>query len=306
MSILTTFDQSTNKDLLKKYLKKLFDLSKRPVIDEWKEVVKADTTDLYINRRMRIAGLDLPAQVGEDSPISIQEPKYGNTKDYQQVKYGTGFRISFEMKKFNKWDLVKTWTENLKGVMTTYKNKQVFRLYNSADATTYAAGLDTAALAYAHSCLDNAASTWTNYTTSALGVTALESAYTYFRTLKNDQGQYMPQVKPDKLIVPPQLEFKARKLVGADKVPFEFSNTPNVIKGLGITPFVSSYLSDANNWALIAFGDPDFGLFCETSLEADLDTHDSYDDARATIVTSQMLFKYGFDDGRMTYFGIVA
>lgn len=305
MAILTTFDASTNKDLFKKTLQKLFDNTDRDAISEWKQVVKPiKATDLY-ERRMRIAGLTGPAQVTEGSPITIQEPKYGSTKEWTQIKFGTGFKVSWEVKKFNKWNLVEKWTRNLKQVMETYKNQVVFRLFNYADATTYSAGYDTLALAHdSHTCLDDSSSTYDNKTTSALSVASLETGYIYFRTLKDDQAQTI-QKKPDTLLVPPQLEFTANQLVKANMVPFEMSNTPNEIKRLGLKVIVASYLTDSNNWFLLCHGDEDYGLFCATSQEADLDTHDAYDDTRSTVVTSMMAFKQGFDDARLTYAGIV-
>jgi hypothetical protein len=303
--ILTSGDNTTNKDVFKKLLRAIFDSTERAAIVEYPEVMRdIQVNDLY-ERELRMAGLYLANAVNEGSPIQIQAPKIGLTKEFTQTQWGTGFRVSLMMKKFNKWQLIESWTRDLKKVMQETKDITVARIYNYANVTTYCTGFDGYQLAYdSHTCLDTAASTWDNKTTSALSLTALESAYIYFDTLIDDQGlKYY--VRPTKLIVPPALQIKARQLVGTDRVPFTADNTKNIAPEWDLKVFVYHRMTDTNDWFLTAPDEKNFGPRVFTSMDADLQTHDAYDDSRDTVVTSMMLFTYGFGDGRLVYAGIV-
>ena len=305
-SILTTFDPSTNLDLFKKQLWRLFDNTDREALVDYEKVVKTkDSNDLY-ERSMRIAGMDYPEPVLENAAIPIDSPTYGTTKTWTQAKYGIGFKVSWEMKKYNRWDLVEKWTRNLKKNMREYKDTVVFRIYTSADATTYCAGYDALALASDSHLLIDAATTYDNKTTSGLSVTTLEAARVYFGTLVDDKNHKAPK-RMDTLLIPVDLETTARQILNSDKVPFMMTNTSNELpKILGSINLVATpRLTDTNNWFALAKNDEDFGPFVCTTQEPDMDVHADYSDTRAIVTNSIQAFSYGFDHANAVYCGIV-
>lgn len=102
-----------------------------------------------------------------------------------------------------------------------------------------------------------------NYGTSALSASALQDAITIMRKYKDDQGK-PAHIKPDLLIVPPDLEFKARELLNStyypettivrneadsDNVGGATKLATNVLKGI-VNLLVTPYLTDTNNWYL--------------------------------------------------------
>ena len=213
-----------------------------------------------------------------------------------------------EWKKFNKIKHVERLTKSLKKSMVEYKDVVVSTIYtNPAAGLT---GFDTSFLIVTnHAPTYLASDTWSNKTTSALSMSTYESAIIYFDTLKDDQGNIY-FAKPKKLVVPPQLQMTAQKILYSTLVPFEVSNTKNVVSKWGVVPFVYHRLSEVsasqNDWFLIGdVSDPDFGPRVYSSMEPDLDVHDAYDDSRDTIVTSVEMFTYGFTDARLVYGGIV-
>jgi hypothetical protein len=300
------YDASTNLDLMKKLLLKLFmDTDHEALDDISKAGITGMTSSDYYERMARVAGLEQPAKITEDHPITIQDPKYGQTKDWEQEVYGGGFRVSYLFKKYNKWGLVEKFTKDLKKNQIILRNTEAFKLYNSANATTYHTGFDGLALAHdSHTLLDDAGTTYDNKTTSALSATTIEAAHIYMRKMKDDKGNFIP-ARANKLLIPPELEVTAAELYAPGGRPWEMSNTKNVLPTImGVSIVSTPYLTDADNYFFLA-EDDGYGPFIINGQDADLEVHNSYDDARATIVTSMQIFKPGFASGKRIYCGIV-
>lgn len=92
--------------------------------------------------------------------------------------------------------------------------------------------------------------TQSNRGSSALSATALQAAITAMRKFKNDKGK-PAHVKPNLLVVPPDLEWEAKELLNSQFYPEEGSTTNkmavNVLKG-SLDLLINDYLTDANNW----------------------------------------------------------
>ena len=268
---------------------------------EYPRVVNVISSSDEYERMGRFAGLDYASEVVEGAQIPVQDPKFNTTKDYTQVAFGTGFRITDRMKRFEKIGLYQFLTENLRNMMLETKDIEVARLYNSAAVTTYAVGFDTYALAHAaHTCLDDAATTFSNYGNSALSTSSLESALNYFDYMYDDQGNIFT-AQPDTLVVNRTLRWDADELLKSGGKPWEMSNTINPYKG-EVTPFVYHRLTATTSWFLIAKSNPRFKLFVITSMAPDVKVY-SVDSTRDTIVDSLQYFKFGFSDGRMVWVG---
>ena len=122
----------------------------------------------------------------------------------------------------------------------------------------------------------------------------------------HDQGNIFVG-KARKLVVCPSLRVKAYQLTGADKKPFEQSNTNydlNKYFGFDVVPFTYHRFSGSTAWVVLGdVADSDYGPRVYTALEPDLDTKDGDDRTRDTVVTSIQYFKYGVTDPRMVYVG---
>ena len=297
----TNWDLSTNKDVFKTLVSEWFNSTDRPPLVEYPRVVNDISSSDEYERMGRFAGLDYASEVVEGAQIPVQDPKFNTTKDYTQVAFGTGFRITDRMKRFEKIGLYQFLTENLRNMMLETKDIEVARLYNSAAVTTYAVGFDTYALAHAaHTCLDDAATTFSNYGNSALSTSSLESALNYFDYMYDDQGNIFT-AQPDTLVVNRTLRWDADELLKSGGKPWEMSNTINPYKG-EVTPFVYHRLTATTSWFLIAKSNPRFKLFVITSMAPDVKVY-SVDSTRDTIVDSLQYFKFGFSDGRMVWVG---
>ncbi len=301
MSVIrTTWDTTTNKELFKTLVRKDFDSTAREAVVESERLYNMLTTDDLYERDMRYAGLPTGREVAEGAEILIYKPKMGTTKDYTQAKYGLGFRVTDEMKRFNKWNLVKKWTRSLSLKQKELKDIEMAKLWNSPTSTY--TGFDTLALGHAsHTCLDDAASTYDNLISAALSITGLESAKYYFEMLKDDQGATI-FLKPDLLYYHPTLEFTVNEILKSDGKPHEISNTYNYWKGK-FEPYMYHRLTSTTAWGLLAKGSDLYDINCFTATEPDINTKDAPDQTRDTIVDSLQYFTWGFGDPRAVCIG---
>lgn len=297
----TDWDVSTNSDVFKTLVKEWFNSTDRPALVEYPSVMNDIPSNDEYERLGRYAGLDYGAELIEGQQIPVQDPKFNTTKDYSQVAYGTGFRITDRMKRFEKIGLYEFLTVNLRNMQLETKDITVASMYNNAAVTTYATGFDTLALASAaHTCLDDASTTYDNYGDAALSTSSFESAMNYFDYMYDDQGNIFT-AQPDTLVLNYTLRWDGDELLKSGGKPWEMSNTMNPYQG-EVTPFVYHRLTATTSWFLLAKKNPRFNLFVITTMSPDVRVY-SVDSTRDTIVDSLQYFKWGFGDPRMVYVG---
>jgi len=94
--------------------------------------------------------------------------------------------------------------------------------------------------------------THSNRGSSAISTSAIQAAITAMRKFKTDQGKPAHK-RPDTLVVPPDLEWTARKIINSPADPSEGTTTSfdaiNTIKG-ALKIVINDYLTDTNNWYL--------------------------------------------------------
>ena len=299
------FDTSTTGELFKKFLRKVFDTTERKAITFYEDVYKCSTTDDEWELDRELAGLGLAEEMAEGQNIPIQSPKFGNDKKYEQRQFGSGFRVTMRMKKFNKYKLVEKWTRSLARAQKEAKDKELFRLYNGPTAvtTTSGTGFDGLDLAEnAHTGLaDGTGDNYDNYLDSALSVAAVEDMEYYFDTLIDSLGQFI-NASMDTLVFVPKLKFTAKEIYKSDGKAHEFSNTANVTEPVKFV-MPGTRLTGTTAWFALAKNNDRFDINCLTAMEPDLVIKDADDNTRDTVVTSVQFFDYGFGDPRMYFCG---
>ena len=303
MSIIrTNWDTSTNKDVFKTLVRKWFDSTDREALVEYPMLFKTYTTKDEYERHGEYAGLDYAGEIDEGEQIPIQDPKFRGVKDYTQTAFGSGFRITDRMKRFNKIGAMETFTKSLKRMQRETKDIQGGLIWNNLTATTYTNTFDTLAVAHnSHTCLDAASTTYDNYADEALAVASLESAIQYFDYMYDAQGNIFT-ARPDTLVVNYTLRQDAEELLKSSMKPWEQSNTINALAG-ELKPYVYHRLTASTTWFVIAKNHPDYGAFVYTSLEPDIKVKDAPDTSRDTLVTSLQYFDFDVDDSRLIYVG---
>lgn len=302
MTIAIGWDTSTNRDLLKKLLRKVFDSSDHGALVEHAQMFKVIPVSDEYEREARMAGFEGQEQLTDGQEIPLADPTFDDIKDWRQERFGLGYKITSGMKKFNRWDLMEKFTRLLKVAVLEETDIDIFGLWNSPTGTTIT-GFDGLALASnSHTCLDDDATTYDNYLDADLGYSSLDSAIAYFDTLVDDMGRITPAI-PTKLYVNPQLRREARELLGSTKVPYKADNTLNYFLDWDITAFTAHRITAATAWGLLAFKDKNYDIKVFVSQKPDMKVQDAPDLSRSTIVTSEQWYKKGFGDPRMAFIG---
>jgi hypothetical protein len=298
-SIITTrADVSTGKDLLKDgIIRKLFDDTTGKIEVFYKALVNEKTTKDEWNKDQRMAGLEEAAEMVEGENIPIFGPTIGGTKTYTQRQWGAGIRMTHRMQKFNKIDLWQKMVKQLARIQSYSKDVEVHVMFNSPTSTTLTCGKgfdDLALASTAHTgLLAGTAEQFSNYINAALSVAAVESMRYYFTTKLSDMGQYMG-LKLDTVVYNPTLHPTARKIFASDYIPFEESNTINVIPEWKIKLVEDPLVTSPTMWFGLNKSSDLYDINVETSMEPDLVIGDAPDFTRDRVATSFQYFTYGF------------
>lgn len=294
-------DITTNQDVMRGGIRKVFDTTGGAALTESSVMYNMVSNNDYINRDFRMAQLDHGGKVPEGVQIPIQDPKFDVKLDYKQAKWGTGFRITMEMKKFNKIGEMERLTKSLKKVMLETKDVELAKLWNST-AGTYTGYSGVVLGSASQLTLDDAATGYDNLGSEALGTTALQNALYYFDTLVDDQGNSSPK-RPDTLYYQPTLQWTANELMRSSDKPFEFSNTINTYKDWDLKLFNFHRITSVTGWGMLCKKDDEYDVNCFTSHEPDMVFEGPFDTTRDTLVTSAQMFQFGFGDPRCVYIG---
>jgi hypothetical protein len=305
-TINTRFDTTTNRDLLKEGgLRKLFDTTVREAQVFYKELVNdLKTSDEYV-RDLRMAGLGQAVELAEGQNIPTDVPVLGTTKTYTQRQFGSGFRMTHRMDKFNKYNLWQRWSKDLARTMKESKDIEIHVMFNNPTSTslTCGVGFDTLAIANnTHTGLaDGTSDNYDNYLDAALSYSALESARYYFKTLKDDKGMLVGGT-PTVLVIEPTLWSTASELMKSSDRPHEMSNTKNAFQDY-VRIHEDPRLTSTTAWFMLDKKSPYFDFNVFSSEEPNMVIKDAPDTTRDRIATSLQMFTYGWGDPRAAYWG---
>lgn len=186
----------------------------------------------------------------EGSPITFDSERQAFITRYNHVVYALGFIITREIMEDDQYDVVgQRKAQGLAYSMRQTKEIVAANVYNRAFNSSYVGGDGKELLATDHP--NFAGGTWANeLTTSAdLSEAALEQACIDIAGFTNDRGLLIA-AKPKTLIIPRQLMFEAKRILGTDGQVYSADNTLNAIKAMGMIPevVVNHYLTDTDAW----------------------------------------------------------
>jgi len=305
-TIRMSWDTTTNKDLLKEgVLRKLFDTTAREAKVYYKELVNDLKTSNESEKDQRMAGLNGATELADGQNIPIQSPVLGTSKTYTQRRWGTGFRMTKMMDKFNKYSLWQKWSKQLAKVMKESKDIEIHVMFNNPTSTslTCGTGFDSLALAYAtHTGLlaGSTSDNFDNILSAALSYSSLESVRYYFKTLKDDLGLVVG-TDPTHLVIEPALYPTAMEILRSEYKPHEDSNTTNVFKDY-IKVYEDPRITSTTQWFVLAKGDG-YDINVLTAQEPDMLVANAPDTSRDRIATSDQIFTYGWGDARQFFLG---
>lgn len=199
-----------------------------------------------------VSGFGLAYQKAEGSPVSMDSESQGFMDRYTHVTYALGFTITKEIYEDDQYDIVgERKAKGLAMSMRQTKETIAANILNRAFNTSYTYGDGKALVVADHPNV--AGGTYSNVIAVAADISeaALEQAVIDIGKYTNDRGLKIA-VKPQKIIVPVDLDFEVNKILETQYEVGTNNNTVNVVRGRfpgGVV--VNHYLTDADAWFII-------------------------------------------------------
>jgi hypothetical protein len=222
--------------------------------DEWTE----EYTDLFeVNSSNRAyeedvgtTGFGMAQVKSEGGAFSYDEESQAFVTRYQHVVYALGFIVTREIYEDDQYDIVgKRRAEALAFSMRQTKETVAANVYNRAFNGSYLGGDGVEMCSDVHPNFSGG--TWANElaTPADLSEAALEQACIDIMKFTNDRGLKI-SVMPETLIIPVDLAFEARRILGTEGRVGTADNDLNALKAMGkFTKVVTNhYLNDADAW----------------------------------------------------------
>jgi len=217
---------------------------------EFKELFDEFKSSKAFEEDVGISSFGLAVQKGEGAPISYDSERQAFITRYQHLVFALGFIITREIYEDDQYDVVgQRKAQGLAFSMRQTKEVTGANVYNRAFNSGYTGGDGVSLINSAHPNIKGG--TWSNQIATAadLSEASLEQACIDIAGFTNDAGLLIA-VRPETLIIPRQLIFEAKRILGTEGRVGTDNNDLNAIKTLGLIPKVvtNHFLTDTDAW----------------------------------------------------------
>ena len=263
----------------------------------WRMMYAVETSSKAYEEDVGISGLGLVPVKSEGEPIAFDTEMQGFVTRYVNTTYGLGFIVTREAFEDDQYNVVGARrARNLAFSVATTMNTLGAAPYNNA--TTYTGGDGAALLSADHPNV--AGGKWSNLSASTFSESALESAVIAIRKWTNDRGLRI-NASPVKLVLPPDLEFDAERILNSALRQGTANNDLNAMKSIGLFPegyVCNPFLLGSASWYIMT-NVPD-GMKCFMRREPSFTTDNDFDTENAKFKTT-FRCSFGWTDPRGLY-----
>jgi hypothetical protein len=234
-------------------LNALFGLEYEKYDDEHKEIYETETSERSFEEETKLSGFSAAPVKNEGSAIAYDNAQEAWTARYTHETIAMGFSITEEAVEDNLYDsLSSRYTKALaRGMAYTKQVKAAFVLNNAfAGGPTYGDGVVLCSTA--HPLVSGGTNSNRPTVGTDLNETALENAVIQIAGWTDERGLLIAS-RPKKLIIPPQLQFVATRLLETELRVGTADNDINALKNNGSIPegyTINHYLTDPNAFFL--------------------------------------------------------
>ena len=269
---------------------------------EWEQIFEKHTSDMSYERDVEVKLLGLAQLRGEGAATAFEDMGERYTYYYRHV----GVALGFVMTKFAIRDnLYKTqFGPNTRALKHSLRQtKEVYGaavLNNSTDTTgTYFGGDGVPLLSAAHP-IDVGTYANTGTVQAELNETSLQDAIIAVRRFKDAAGLRV-LVQPQKLVIPPDLQFVAKRMLGTQLRVGTSDNDTNAIRDLDLLPggyTINDFLSNTKSWFMKTNCPDGLKFFQRDPLEVDMHTEFTSDNL---LTKATERFSFGWSNSRAIY-----
>jgi len=243
------------------------------------EIFETESSDRAFEEEVMIVGFGNASVKGEGNSVEYDNATEGFTARYAHETVALAFSLTEEAVEDNLYDrLGSRYTKALARSMANTKQIKAAAILNNAFSSSFTGGDGVALVSDSHPLGGGGTSSNRPTAYADLNETSLEDALINISTLVDDRSLTIA-LQGRKLIVPPQLQFVADRLLQTPGRVGTSDNDINAIKNMGMVPegyVVNNYLTDTDAWFLKTDCPDGFKHFerspMQTSLEGDFDT----------------------------------
>jgi len=268
-------------------LNALFGMEYAKYGEEHAEIYETESSDRSFEEETKLSGFGAAPVKDEGSAISYDNAQEAWTARYNHETIAMGFSITEEAIEDNLYDsLSSRYTKALARAMAYTKQVKAAAILNNAFDSSYTYGDGKELCATDHPLVSGGTNSNELATPADLNETSLEASIIQTAGWTDERGLLIA-AKPSKLVVPPDLQFVADRLMETEGRVGTADNDINALRNMGAIPggyTVNHYLTDTNAWFLLT--DIPNGLKhfvrtpMSTSMDADFDTGNSRYKAR--------------------------
>ena len=278
-------------------LNALFGLEYKQYGEQWSEIFDTESSDRAFEEEVMLAGFANAAVKPEGQGVQFDQAQETFTARYTNETIALAFAITEEAIEDNLYDrLASRYTKALARSMASTKQIKGAAVLNNGFDNTYAGGDGVALLSDAHPTLSG---NFSNELATAadLNETSLEQSLIDISAFTDERGLKIA-ARGMKMIIPPQLQFTADRLMKSEGRTGTADNDINAVRNMGMIPegyTVNHFLTSNKKWFIKT--DVPNGLKhfvrspIKTSMEGDFDTGNVRYKARERYV-------FGFSDPR--------
>jgi len=260
-------------------LNALFGMEYARYDDEHSEIYESESSDRSFEEEVKLSGFDAAPVKDEGSAISYDAAQESFTARYNHETIAMGFAITEEAMEDNLYDsLSARYTKALARAMAHTKQVKAVVPLNNGFTTAYSSGDGVALFSASHPLVSGGTNSNTQSTAADLNETSLEAAVIQIGKWTDERGLLIA-ARPQTLVIPPDLQFVATRVMKSELRPGTADNDINAVRSVGVVPggtIVNHYLTDTDAWFLLT--DIPNGLkhfnrvALETSMDGDFDT----------------------------------
>ena len=247
--------------------------------NEHAEIFDTESSDRAFEEEVLIVGFGNASVKSEGQGVQFDSATEGFTARYTHETVALAFALTEEAVEDNLYDrLGARYTKALARSMAHTKQVKSANVLNNAFSSSYTGGDGVSLINTAHTLADGGSLANRQTTMADLNETSLENALISISTFVDDRNMILA-LRGMKMIVPPQLQFVADRLLETPGRVGTADNDINAIKNMGLLPegyAVNHFLTDTDAWFLRTDCPDGFKHFertpISTSMEGDFDT----------------------------------
>ena len=219
----------------------------------WRKYFDVKTSQKRSELVLSVTGMGDVPEKGEGQPYTTDVIQAGYSKEFLHTEFGMMFEVTQTALEDDRFDVLSEYAKWLMFSARVVEEKRAALLFsNGFGSETSPDGVSV--FNAAHVLKGGGTARNQLSTASNLSWTSLQTALTdWQRETKFEAGQFMTPAEDLYLIVPPELEFTAHRIIASTGLPGSADNDVNSIKSLrNITVVKNVYLTDTNAWFLLA------------------------------------------------------